>query len=211
MADICYVRQSHEILTDNGPWDVDLIAEIARTCYKSEPKGDTEEERFASNMRLVRALISRAHGAMLEHSFMSVRFTMSRAISAEMTRHRLFSFAHESTRYVNYDNRGFRFILPETKNPFVLEEYRTACETSAKCYESLLENGCKPEIARGVLPLCLAADVVVSGNFREWRHAFGLRTAKDAHPEIRALMTDLLKDARQTIPIIFDDIEPYEG
>lgn len=211
MADICYVKQGHEILTDNGPWDTDFIAEVARKCYMSEPKGDTEEERFASNMRLVRALIRRGHEAMIEHSFLSVAFTMSRDISAEITRHRLFSFAHESTRFVNYDNRGFRFILPDTKNPFVLEEFRTGCEEAAERYERLIENDCKPEIARKALTFCLAADVVVSGNFREWRHGFKLRTAKDAHPDIRALMTPLLRELQQSVPIIFDDIEPYEG
>jgi thymidylate synthase (FAD) len=159
----------------------------------------------------VKSLIDRGHESMLEHSFLSVRFLTSRGVSAELTRHRHLSFAHESTRYCNYGNRGFKFILPDTKNPFELEAFRDVCDQSASSYESLIKDGHTPEEARGVLPLCLAAEVVASGNYREWRHVFRLRTAKDAHPDIRALLTPLLRSLQKQVPIIFDDIEPFEG
>ena len=211
MTDISYVRQGHEILTDNGMCDVLDIAEAARTCYLSVPKGETEEEQDAANMALVRSLIRRGHGAMLEHSFLSVRFRTDRAIANELVRHRLLSYAQESTRYVNYGKRGFEFVLPDTRNPFTIEHYRDACEAAVAAYEAMVADGVNPENARGVLPLCTATTIVASGNFREWRHVLSLRTARNAHPMIRALMTPLLDELKETVPVVFDDIEPHRG
>ena len=209
MASISYVRQGYKILTDNGPYDVQAIAEAARTCYQSVPKGETEEERELANEALVRSLIRRGHEAMLEHSFLSVVFTTDRAIANEIVRHRLLSYAQVSTRYVNYTKGTFEFVLPDTRNPFTLEHYRDVCEAAAEAYEAMLADGVRPEDARGVLPLCTATTIVASGNFREWRHVLSLRTAKAAHPMIRALMTPLLDELKDTVPVIFDDIDPY--
>ena len=211
MAAISYVKQGYEILTDNGPYDIQDIAETASVCYRSVPKGETEEECELANEMLVRSLVKRGHGAMLEHSFLSVRFRTDRAIANEIVRHRLLSYAQESTRYVNYGKKGFEFILPDTRNPFTLEHYRDACEAAVDSYESMIADGVSPEDARGVLPLCTATTIVASGNFREWRHVLALRTSKNAHPMIRALMTPLLEELKDTVPVVFDDIEPYRG
>jgi thymidylate synthase ThyX len=63
-----------------------------------------------------------------------------------------------------------------------------------------------PEDARQVLPTAIKSQIVVTTNFREWRNIFKLRTAPDAHWEIREVMTNLLKEVKKKIPIIFDDI-----
>lgn len=229
MAEIRFVEQSHEIL---GYWGDDpisvedtpvgFIAMVARTCYKSKPK-DPRFDSPCSVVRidaqrdadesLVRSLIRRDHGAMLEHSFLSVRFVTDRAIASEMVRHRHlrynpeFSYAQESTRYVNYDKRGFEFILPDGLSQEQETLVRAQCIDAVERYDCLTTLGAKPEIARSVLPLCTATTIVCSSNFREWRHALRLRTAKDAHPQMRSLMTPLLVELREQIPIIFDDIE----
>ena len=206
MVDIRFVKQGYEI------WGIywhegytephDFIATVARTCYKSTPKTSD------ANERLVRSLIKNGHDAMLEHSFLSVQFLTDRAIANELVRHRHFSFAQESTRYVNSAKRGFEFIIPQATDTEEASNIRDACEQSAALYEYMVsEHGTKPEIARAVLPLCTATTIVCSGNFREWRHALKLRTAKDAHPQMRALMTPLLIELREQIPIVFDDIE----
>lgn len=199
MSEIRFISQSHEILELNRD-PIGVIARAARTCYQSEANASAEND-----VRLVRSLIQRGHEAMIEHSWLSVRFVTDRAIANEIVRHRLFSFAQESTRYCNYDNRGFEFILPEMQvNTATIKGLCRAC---ADAYETLVDNGHRPEIARTVLPLCTATRLVVSGNLREWRHFFKLRTAKDAHPQIRELATPLLHELQDIVPVVFGDIE----
>lgn len=72
-----------------------------RTCYKSVAKDEEAEKQF------VRNLVARGHEAMLEHASMTVRFTVDRGVSHELVRHRLASFAQESTRYCNYSQDKF--------------------------------------------------------------------------------------------------------
>lgn len=223
MVDIKFVEQSHEVMgwygdasddpfNDDGP--VGHIAQVARVCYQSKPKvshspySDVRiEEHDASQERLVRALIKSGHHSMLEHSFLSVKFVTDRAIANEMVRHRIFSYAQLSTRYVNSTKHGFQFIMP----PDLSDEQRVlvtaSCKFAADNYDMLINFGTKPELARAVLPLCTATEIVVSGNFRSWRDMFKLRTADDAHPQIRELMGSLLDELKREIPVIFDDIE----
>ena len=207
MTDIRFVKQGYEI------WGIywhegytephDFIATVARTCYKSTPKTSD------ANERLVRSLIKNGHDAMLEHSFLSVQFLTDRAIANELVRHRHFSFAQESTRYVNASKRGFEFVLPEGLTDEQQTIVKASCIEAAERYEALSELfDTKPEIARAVLPLCTATTIVCSGNFRSWREMFKLRVDRHAHPQMRALMVPLLKELRESVPIVFEDIEP---
>lgn len=225
MAEVRFIEQSHEILGYWGddPYGVEdtpvgFIADVARTCYKSKPKDPRFQSPYSdmridaqrdADERLVGSLIRRDHGAMLEHSFLSVRFVTDRAVANELVRHRHFSFAQESTRYVNSAKRGFEFIIPQATDTEEASNIRDACEQSAALYEYMVsEHGTKPEIARAVLPLCTATTIVCSGNFREWRHMLKLRTAREAHPQMRALMVPLLRDLQGRISVAFEDIQP---
>lgn len=220
MAKIQFVEQSHEVLGwyGEGPLNFDEsaaghIANVARTCYQSKPeKSDSPysdvriEVHDESQERLVRSLIKRGHEAMLEHSFLSVRFLTDRGVANEIVRHRLFSFAQESTRYVAYQKRGFRFVMPVGITDEQKAIVRASCQFAADNYEILTKIGATPEEARAVLPLCTATEIVVSGNMREWRHCLRLRTERHAHPQIRALFTPLLRELQRDIPVIFDDL-----
>lgn len=204
MAEISFIDQSFDVLsmTDDP---VAAIARAARTCYRSEANASAENDR-----RLVRGLIRRGHEAMVEHANMSVRFVTDRSVTHELVRHRLFSFAQESQRYVNSNNDGFKFILPVGIDGSEDATIRMACRDSAHAYESMVERGARPEIARAVLPNATATQIVVSGNMREWRHCLKLRCDSHAHPQIRALMTSLLEWLKrdERTAILFEDIEP---
>ena len=195
-----FIEQSYEIL-DMTPDPVGAIARAARTCYRSEANASAEND-----VRLVRRLIESGHEAMVEHAWLSVRFRTDRGVSHEIVRHRLFSFAQESTRYCNYDGRGFEFILPVGISCSEDATMRMLCRHAAQTYSALVDNGTTPEIARAVLPNATATTIVVSGNLREWRHALRLRTDSHAHPQIRALMTPLLAELREKMPVVFEDI-----
>jgi thymidylate synthase (FAD) len=190
--------------------DIQTIERAARTCYKSE---DRIKDDGSSAKKLVSHLVDRNHTAMLEFVDITVRFITDRAIANEIVRHRLASYAQESTRYVNY-KEGVEFIeplfiaerdkswLPYT--PFK-NQFRTECEEAEQAYNHFLELGATPQDARAILPLCLKTELVMKANLRSWLNFFELRTAPAAHPEMRRITIPLCNEFKKTIPIVFDD------
>ena len=184
------------------------IEGVARTCYKSE---DYIKEGSAE--RLVKSLIDRGHEAMLEHYSFSIKFICDRGVSHELVRHRMASFAQESTRYCNYSKDKFGNELTFIKPCFWEEnthEYFSWCESmgnAEKGYFELLKLEATPEKARSVLPNSIKTEIVMTANLREWRHFLKLRTAQAAHPQMRELTIPLLKELKDKIPVIFDDIK----
>ena len=101
------IRAGFEILTpisEGGIKELQHIEKIGRVCYKSE---DRITEDGESAKKFVGMLIRNGHEAMIEHSSLSVKFTVDRGVSHELVRHRIASFAQESTRYCNYSNNKF--------------------------------------------------------------------------------------------------------
>ena len=184
------------------------IERVARTCYKSE---DYIKEGSAE--RLVKSLIDRGHEAMLEHYSFSIKFVCDRGVSHELVRHRVASFAQESTRYCNYSKDKFGNELTFIRPCFWEEnthEYFSWCESmgnAEKGYFELLKLEATPEQARSILPNSIKTEIVMTANLREWRHFLKLRTAQAAHPQMRELTIPLLKELKEKIPVIFDDIE----
>ena len=180
-----------------------FIEHAARTCYKSEHLTDEN-----SHHKLVQLLVKRGHWAMIEHApAITVRIVGDRGATHELVRHRLASFAQESTRYVDYFKKGeIRVIFPagmtEAQMNCLYEGYRAA----EKCYFDLRDMGVTPEKARSVLPIGLKAEIVITANLREWHHILDLRTANYAHPTIRGIMKGILVRFKDKIPYIFDDL-----
>ena len=208
------VKPSYQILTKIDPVkQLQLIEKISRVCYKSENNIDKSGQ---SAKKLISALLKWKHEAMIEHSFMSVKFICDRGVSHELVRHRIASFAQESTRYCNYASGKFSnqitviepYFYKSDKKKYAV--WKKACENAEKAYISLLSAGSTPQEARSVLPNSLKTEITVSTNFREWRNIFKLRCASDAHPQIRQLLIPLLKQLKKSIPLIFDDIEYKE-
>ena len=206
------IKAGYKILTsisEGGIEELKRIEQAARTCYRSEGKITEDGE---SAKKLVERLVDSGHYAMLEHSQLSVEFTCDRAIAMEIVRHRIPSYAMESTRFCSYNNDRFgneiTVIEPFFYNnrPLEYETWKISCSMAEKSYFELLKLGSTPQEARSVLPNSLATRIVVTANFREWRHIFKMRTAPDAHPQIREIMVPLLNNIRKKIPIVFDQI-----
>lgn len=220
------VKPSFTILTPINADDILKRIEAAgRTCYKSEDR-ITED----SAKTFCKAILGRNHVSVIEHESVSVRIVCDRGVTHEIVRHRLASYSQESTRYVNYEKRGVAFVIP----PWVQldqcevtdadDEVRTLMASNRRAdatwllsmhgaevsYNELLNDGWKPEQARSVLPNSLKTEIVMTANLREWRHFFELRSAKAAHPQMREIAVPLLKEFKRLIPIIFDDIVPFE-
>ena len=186
------------------------IEAAARTCYKSE--GKIQE---GSAAKLVAGLIKSGHEAMLEHASVTVKFVVDRGISHELVRHRLASFAQESTRYCNYSKDEFgseiTFIIPDYL------EYKSegwniwkeSMKQAEDAYFKMLDFGLSPQQARAVLPNSLKTEVVMTANLREWRHFFKLRalgTTGKPHPQMLEVAVPLLEDMKNLIPVVFDDL-----
>jgi thymidylate synthase (FAD) len=181
------------------------IEKIARTCYKSEDKITPD-----SAEAFVRGIIMRGHEAMLEHVSVTARIICNRAIANELVRHRLASYAQESTRFVNYSKgkfgRELTFIVPpEMEGQYVV--WYNLMGKIEQDYMTLIDTGISPQIARDILPLCLKTEVVITANLREWRHIFDLRCSKQAHPQIREIMLDGLRQLSERIPVVFEDLK----
>ena len=195
------------IIPLDGLLIVKHIEQCGRVCYKSEDKSTNDSaERFVQN------LIKRGHESVLEHYSFSVRFVCDRGVSHEIVRHRLASYSQESTRYCNYSNDKFRSEITViepcflAKNSRGYEMWENACKQAEEAYFSLLDWGCTPQEARSVLPNSLKTEVVMTANIREWRHFLKLRTAPEAHPQMRELTVPLLEELQKEIPVLFDDI-----
>lgn len=175
----------------------------ARTCYQSARSAEDNPKRTND---FVRRLIKNGHEAMLEHASATFKFVTSRAIANEIVRHRMASYAQESTRYVDY-KYDIEFILPNDITLRQREEVEDMCVRSEVAYKRLRSIGAAPQVARDVLPLCLKTELVMTANMREWRHFLKLRTAPDAHPMIRELAGMVLDVFRERAPVFVEDIE----
>jgi thymidylate synthase (FAD) len=171
------------------------LEKIGRVCYRSEDK-ITEE----SYKGFLRGLISRGHESVLEHVSVTAYLTVNRAIAQEITRHRIGSYTHESTRYVKYDDVE---LIPSFDRPDMADWLDSI-------YNGLLEQGVPKELARDALPLCTASRLVVTYNLRQWRHFFRLRYAGSTgrpHPQIQELAGMLFEQFYEQMPILFEDIK----
>lgn len=162
-----------------------VIERAARTCYKSE-----ECVAEGSAKKLILMLKERGHLAMLEHASASLLFVTDRGVSHEIVRHRLASYAQESTRYCNYGKDKFGGEITVIAPPGLQGLYydvwlSTMCQ--AECAYLALLHDYSPQIARSVLPTCLKTELVMTANFREWLHFFSLRCSPKAHPQMQEL------------------------
>lgn len=133
----------------------------------------------------------------------TVKFTCDRGVSHEFVRHRVFSFAQESTRFCNYSKDKFgneiTFIQSDyftNNNSTKMDEsninyFEQSLKDSERYYFKLLELGWKPQQARQVLPNALKTELIMTGFESDWKHFFNLRCAKNAHPDAQKLANEL--------------------
>ncbi len=211
---------------------LELIEKAGRTCYKSESAITGESAK-----KFVQKINKLGHESVIEHSAMTVRIICDRGVAHEIVRHRLAAYSQESTRYVNYKggcsfviplwldliecntwSEVGSYILPlistlehseaiDLYGDKAMQWWLTAMFGCERAYMALLAKDWSPQQARSVLPNSTKTEIVITANFREWRHIFRLRCAKAAHPQMREVMIPLHKKCKELIPVIFDDIE----
>lgn len=203
---------------------LNTIEKAYRICYMSEPNSNRDN--------FIAAKIKAGHESPLEHASISVIITTNRGVTHELVRHRLASYCQSSTRYCNYSKDKFgnqlTFIRPEWISENVLGDWGkldnwknctditdeemmwlSNCQQCEAMYLSLINHGWTPQQARDVLNNSVETQIMVTMNIREWRHFFKLRaegTTGKPHPEMLQITIPMLKEFKNRIPVVFDDI-----
>lgn len=200
------------ILESITPNAEDLIERACRTCYLSFHRYDPPK----STDELIKKVIRKKHHSVLEHAHATFRIKGgSRVFTHELVRHRLISPSQESQRYVCYADkpnrkktRDFEFVTPPSFTSAsydFTDEYNEMVDKCYLLYEKMLDSGVPPEDARYILPNATTSEIVITANFREWRHFIWLRTNPRAHWEIRKVAIEILKILQEKTPIVFWD------
>ena len=195
---------------DEGIQELKRIETAGRNCWRSEGKITPDSYReFIPN------LIKRGHESPLEFGSIMFEITTSRDVMAEITRHRLASFAIQSQRYVDESKTGdIEFIKPlfykETAdNPdcaysdpifYASMIWRDQMENIESSYKAMRAIGIRNEDARKVLPNSTATRIMMKVNLRELLHIYKLRSAKSAYPEMRECMRLLKTEVDKVLP-----------
>jgi len=181
-----------------------IIEEAGRTCYKSE-----DAITDISAPKFIEMIIQRGHESVLEHASASFRIITDRGITHEIVRHRIASYSQESTRYCNYGKEKFgkeitviqpSGIADQTEQYVLWSSAMRACE---RAYFNLIDAEIAPQFARSVLPICLKTEIIMTCNFREWRHFLKLRLAKAAHPDIQVIAKQIWEQLLEEAPTVF--------
>jgi thymidylate synthase (FAD) len=210
------------------------VENIARVSHRSEDaQTPASWERFLQNV-----VMDRGDWSVTEHCSVTVEFLVDRGITHEAVRHRIAAITQESTRFVNYEKKmapSFVYPQPDVRCDLCLsgnearldvhtDRYRhwtdhvTECaynqnwlrgiDNTETAYKSLLADGWPPECARSVFPNALSAKLIYTLNFRMWRHFFLMRSSKEAHRSMREVVSPLLREFQEFIPLLFADIQP---
>lgn len=199
------INASYDIITFQPETDVRDICIGYAACYNM-PVPDT----FEKQCNYIRK--HRNHESQLEHSRLTVMFTINRGIANEIVRHRHSSYGQQSTRYCNYSKDRFGnqlTFIRDTAFTKTAEDYHdwiARRQANEDEYLELIASGFKPEEARGCLPIDIATKLLVTANYREWRNIFKLRCDSHAHYQMREVMKPLFVEVCSALPCVFDDI-----
>ena len=206
------------------PWSTDAdggeaLAEFAgRACYQSWKKPNPAT---ATNAGYLEHIIDVGHLSVLEHGSVTFYVTgISRSLTHELIRHRHFSYSQLSQRYV--PERDAEFVEPEiiANDPVLHEKFLAAAQASVDAYTQLLagleekfadvpsatlRRKQARQAARAVLPNATETRIVVTGNYRAWRHFVAMRASEHADVELRELAVACLRELQRVAPHVFDD------
>ncbi|MFZ2178130.1 MAG: FAD-dependent thymidylate synthase [Rhodococcus sp. (in: high G+C Gram-positive bacteria)] len=208
------------------PWETDAdggeaLTEFAgRACYQSWSKPNP---RTATNAGYLRHLLEVGHDSVLEHGSVSFYITgVSRSCTHELIRHRHFSYSQLSQRFVRENDANVVPPPAVAGDPELEELFAKATDASREAYRELLaalegkfadipslplRNKQARQAARSVLPNATETRIVVTGNYRAWRHFISMRATEHADVEIRRVAVECLRRLHVAAPNVFGDLE----
>lgn len=151
-----------------------------------------------------------------ELNVFTVKVICDRGVSHELVRHRVFSFAQESQRYVNYKKNGcFQFIEPSAFDEWderTQKDYLICLNTCAETYNKMIESGRTPQEARAVLPNSTKTEIVMTGNRFMWEHFLELRFLESTgkvHPDMSVIAKKINDIVNETE--FYKDVECFDN
>jgi thymidylate synthase (FAD) len=218
------IAWTHFEAPEDVPWSTDAdggqaLAEFAgRACYQSWRKPNPAT---ATNAGYLAHILEVGHLSVLEHGSVTFYFTgVSRSFTHELIRHRHFSYSQLSQRYV--PERDAAMVEPSViaEDAELHKRFVEATEASVRAYNELLEGleqrfadvenatlrrKQARQAARAVLPNATETRIVVTGNYRAWRHFIAMRATEHADVEIRELALECLRQLQRVAPNVFSD------
>lgn len=184
-------------LIRHTPDPVALVGEEAAICTASKDPDRARKGALASG-----------HESILEHVTFTFRVEgVSRALLAQLTRHRIASFSVESQRYVRMDDPSF--VCPDSmERGDMMGEIVMARQAIKRVYDKAIELGIPEEDARYILPNATTTRLIMTMNARELRHFFSLRCCNRAQWEIREMADRMLEKCRAVAPELFEGAGP---
>lgn len=194
------------ILLTHTPEPEKIIAAAAKLCYSQKADIQTLMDGLDTEAvnKFIEKLMAMHHESPLEHvSFTFAIEGVSRALLAQITRHRIASFSVRSQRYCSEEN--FDSIIPDPvyQDPKKRAVFRSAMADIKIAYNELQDLGSKNEDARSVLPNACATRMIITMNLRELLHFFNLRCCVRAQAEIRELANRMLILCKEVSPVLF--------
>src|ERR1700709_2419818 len=208
------------------PWETDAeggqaLAEFAgRACYQS---WDKPNPATATNEGYLRHILDVGHLSVLEHGTVTMYLTgASRSLTHELIRHRHFSYSQLSQRYVPEVDAAVVEPAVIAEDPELHERFLAATDAALAAYSELLEGLEKRfadvpnatlrrkqarQAARSVLPNATETRIVVTGNYRAWRHFVAMRATEHADVEIRECAIACLRALKRVAPNAFADFQ----
>ena len=206
---------------DDVPWQTDAeggaaLAEFAgRSCYQAWEKS---VPATATNAGYLAHILQVGHLAVLEHASATFYLTgISRALAAELTRHRHFSFSALSPRHISTEVVEPAVVAadPELHEAFLAgvaaaeQAHRELLDGLAERYadneQASLRRKQLRQAARTLQPGATATTLVVTGNLRAWRQLIGMRASDHADREMRSVVIECLRQLRELVPAAFAD------
>lgn len=212
---------------DGVDWETDaatkaeaLIEFAGRACYETF---DKPNPRTSTNAAYIRHIMEVGHLALLEHPTATIYVRgISRVATHELVRHRHFSFSQLSQRFTHPD--GAHVVMPKiiAEDEELSRLFMRAVEQSQAAYSELyaalaaklseepnavLRHKQSVQAAHAILPQATESRIVVTGNFRTWRHFIGMRASEHADVEIRQLAVSCLELLQGVAPTVFSDFE----
>jgi len=192
-------------LIAHTPNPENVVATAAKLCYSSKTLTELYDETInKDNEKYLNKLAELGHTSPLEHATFTFGIEgVSRALLAQITRHRIASYSVKSQRYVSEVHS--HYVIPDEimKSSEARIIYADALDKVSKAYDQLSKLGIEKEDARFVLPNATATQMIVTMNARSLLNFFGLRCCNRAQWEIRALADEMLKLCLEVAPTLF--------
>jgi thymidylate synthase (FAD) len=188
--------------------------------YIARVSNPSNQMNVETGDKLIRYLIKHKHWSPFEHVSCTFQIWTSRAIAAQILRHRSFTFQEFSQRYATatkLEDTEWRLQgktnrqvgdEPVTLSTDLQELVKVAQETSLAAYNALIEKGVAKECARMILPLNTQTSIYMSGTLRSWIHYLDLRCAEGTQKEHREIAIEIKQSLASMFPETFKALEP---